>query len=112
MDGKPFVLRGLQPSEDRLNLADAKGRKAKLQPVVEAMGKILAWDQLRASGRQGSAIADELIAFGRDAQRWESALIELAANLAKRVETDWRAFRDNPPQEQNSLAPRSADAQH
>jgi uncharacterized protein (DUF2252 family) len=97
MGGKPFVLRGLQPSEDRLNLTDAKGRQAKLQPVVTAMGKILAWDQLRASGRQGSAIADDLIAFGRDAGRWESALIELAANLAKQVETDWRAFRNNPP---------------
>jgi len=99
MDGKPFVLRGLQPSEDRLNLADAKGSKAQLKPVVAAMGKILAWGQLRASGRQGSAIADDLIAFGRDAEGWESAIIELAANLAKQVETDWRAFRDNPPKE-------------
>jgi uncharacterized protein (DUF2252 family) len=111
MDGKPFVLRGLQPSEDRLNLADAKGRKAKLQPVVAAMGKILAWDQLRASGRQGSAIADDLIAFGRDAQRWESALIELATNLAKQVETDWRAFRDNP-RRSRTPSRRLTDTQH
>ena len=97
MSGKPFVLRGLQPSEDRLDLANAKGRLAKLQPVVEAMGKIVAWGQLRSSGWQRSANAGELIAFGRAARTWQPALIELAGNLAKRVEADWHAFRDSPP---------------
>ena len=97
VNGKPFVLRGLQPSEDRLNLAAAKGGKSMLQPVVAAMGKILAWGQLRSSGFHGSASARELIAFGQDAHMWSQALIELAANLAEQVEADWRAFRDKPP---------------
>jgi len=97
MNGRPFVLRGLQPSEDRLNLAAAKGRKSKLQPVVTAMGKILAWGQLRSSGIHPSASASELVAFGQDAHRWSPALIELAANLAQRLEADWQAFRDKPP---------------
>ena len=97
MNGKPFVLRGLQPSEDRLDLANAKGKQAKLQPVVEAMGKIVAWGQLRSSGWQGSANAGELIAFGRAARTWQPALIELAGNLAKQVDADWHAFRDSPP---------------
>lgn len=97
MNGEPFVLRGLQPSEDRLDLANAKGKQAKLQPVVEAMGRIVAWGQLRSSGWQGSAHAGELIAFGRAADTWLPVLIELAGNLAKQVETDWRAFRAGPP---------------
>ena len=97
MNGKPFVLRGLQPSEDRLNLADTKGRQVKVQPIVAAMGKIVAWGQLRSGGRQGSAIADELIAFGHAVDAWRPALIELAESLAKQVEADWRAFRDSPP---------------
>jgi uncharacterized protein (DUF2252 family) len=97
INGKPFVLRGLQPSEDRLDLANAKGKQAKLQPVVEAMGEIVAWGQLRSSGWQGSANAGELIAFGRAAGTWRPALVELAGNLAQRVEADWRAFRDSPP---------------
>jgi uncharacterized protein (DUF2252 family) len=97
MNGKPFVLSGLQPSEDRLNLADAKGKQTKLQPIVAAMGRIVAWGQLRSSGRQGSAIADELIAFGHAVDAWRPALVELAESLATQVEADWRAFCDSPP---------------
>jgi uncharacterized protein (DUF2252 family) len=97
MNGKPFVLRGLQPSEDRLILADAKGKHAKLQPIVAAMGRIVAWGQLRSSGWQGAAIAGELITFGHAVDTWRPALIELAENLAKQVEADWRAFCDSPP---------------
>ncbi len=97
MNGKPFVLRGLQPSEERLDLADAKGRLAKLQPIVAAMGRIVAWGQLRSSGWQGSASVDELTAFGHNVKAWRPALIELAESFAKQVEADWRAFRDGPP---------------
>ena len=97
MKRKPFVLRGLQPSEDRLNLADAKGKHAKLQSIIAAMGRIVAWGQLRSSGQQGSAIAGDLIAFGRAVDSWRPALIELAENLAKQVEADWRAFCNSPP---------------
>ncbi|HKB81812.1 MAG TPA: DUF2252 domain-containing protein [Burkholderiales bacterium] len=97
MNGKPFVLRGLQPSEDRLNLADADGKLAKLQPIVAAMGSIVAWGQLRSSGWRGSAITEDLIAFGHAVESWRPALIELAQNFAKQVEADWRAFRDSPP---------------
>lgn len=97
MNGKPFVLRGLEPSDDRLDLTDAKGMQAKLQPIVATMGKMVAWGQLRNSGRQGSAIADELIAFGHAVEEWRPALIKLAESLAKQVKADWRAFRDSPP---------------
>ena len=96
MNGDPFVLRGLQPSEDRLNLADANGKRTRMQPIVAVMGKIVAWDQLRSSGWQGSASADELIEFGRTVGTAPSALIELAENFAVRVEADWRAFRAHP----------------
>ncbi len=97
VNSRPFVLRGLQPSEDRLHLADAKGKLAKLQPIVAAMGRIVAWGQLRGSGWQGSAIDDELIAFGHAVDAWRPSLIELAESLAKQVEADWRAFCDSPP---------------
>lgn len=97
MNGKPFILRGLQPTEDRLNLTDAKGRQAKLQPIVAAMGRIVAWGQLRSSGRQGSAIANELIEFGNTVGSWRSALIDLAGSMATQVEADWRAYCENPP---------------
>ncbi|MEH1934427.1 MAG: hypothetical protein V7L14_12055 [Nostoc sp.] len=33
---------------------------------MQTMGEVTAWDQLRSGGRQGSAIADDLIKFARD----------------------------------------------
>ena len=98
MNRKPFVLRGLQPARDRLDLADAKGDQAKLQMVVAAMGKITAWGQLRGSGWQGAAQAGELTAFGHAVDTWRPALVELAESFAKRVDADWHAFRDDRPQ--------------
>jgi uncharacterized protein (DUF2252 family) len=55
------------------------------------MGQCVAWAQLRSSGRQGSAIADELIAFaGR--KKWRSQLLYLCDELAGRVSGDWRTY--------------------
>lgn len=86
---QPYVLRDLQPSEDKVDLARAgKG----LRPAISAMGQLLAWDQLRSTGRQGSAIADELIAFGR-IKTLRKGMVDLACQCSARVEADWREYR-------------------
>jgi len=54
------------------------------------MGRILASAQLRSGGRDGSAIADELIAFGQGA--WRTALLGAARACAGQVEKDWAAY--------------------
>lgn len=86
-----YVLKGLQPSGDRVSLADARGDANLLESLVRDYGHLTAWDQLRASGRQGSAIADELIAFGSE-KRWAKELVSVAAECAERNERDWREF--------------------
>jgi uncharacterized protein (DUF2252 family) len=55
------------------------------------MGQCLAWAQLRSSGRDGSATADELIAFGRQ-PKWPKRLIDLAHVAATQVQTDWASY--------------------
>ena len=97
MNGKPFVLRGLQRAGDRLDLAEAKGDQAKLRLVVATMGKITAWGQLRGSGWQSAVQPGELTAFGHAVDTWRPALVELAEHFAKRVEADSHAFRDDRP---------------
>jgi uncharacterized protein (DUF2252 family) len=52
---------------------------------------VTAWSQLRSGGRQGSAIADELIAFGGHAG-WSAELLRYARAYARQVRSDWRAF--------------------
>lgn len=86
-----YVLRELQPSKDRLTLKDARGRPGRLRSVISTMAHVTAWAQLRSSGRQGSAVADDLIAFGEDSG-WQQALTNYGRVYAAQVERDFKAF--------------------
>jgi uncharacterized protein (DUF2252 family) len=85
------VLRDLQPSEDRVDLAAWQGKLRRLENAIATMGQILAWAQLRSSGRQGAANADELIAFAQSGS-WKQRLLELSVEAAGAVEQDWRDY--------------------
>jgi uncharacterized protein (DUF2252 family) len=91
VDDRAFVLRALQPVEDRVTLAAAGRGVRRLREVMQTMGRLLASAQLRSSGRDGSAIADELIEFGY-AAKWRSSVLELARERATRAESDWKKF--------------------
>lgn len=89
MDGRPFVLRALQPSQDRVDMRRA--RAADLDELVTQLGRLTAWAQLRSGGREGSAIADELIAFGHD-EAWRPGLLAAAQACAEQVRRDAAAY--------------------
>ncbi|OEZ99918.1 DUF2252 domain-containing protein [Duganella sp. HH101] len=90
LDSRSWVLRGLQPSEDRVAL-DAWGKKLeRLEEVIATMGCNLAWDQLRAAGRAGAAVADALIAHGQD-DSWRNAMLEAAADMNAKTRDQWQA---------------------
>ena len=91
LGGSPFVLRALQPSEDRVALAGTRHNRARLENLLNVMGQSVAWAQLRSSGRDGASIADELIDFG-SRSRWRGRLIELARHCASQVERDWQTY--------------------
>jgi uncharacterized protein (DUF2252 family) len=86
-----YVLRELQPSKDRLTLKDARGHPRRLRSAIETMGRVTAWAQLRSSGRQGSATADDLIAFA-DTSGWQRRLIDYGRAYAAQVERDYTVF--------------------
>ncbi|NML30157.1 DUF2252 domain-containing protein [Paraburkholderia antibiotica] len=90
-NGRSYVLRSLQPSEDRVALADWDGKLPRLEEVIDTMASLSAWAHLRSGGRQKSAIADDLIAFGarRD---WQLPLVELATQCEAQVAADWKAY--------------------
>ena len=88
---QPYVLRELQPSEDRLSPDLWKGKSRRLEKAIGAAGELLAWAQLRSGGRQGSAIADELIEFGR-AEWWQQELTAYCRFYASRVESDYQEY--------------------
>jgi uncharacterized protein (DUF2252 family) len=86
-----YVLRELQPTSDRLSLEDARGNSRHLRSAAKAMGRVTAWAQLRSSGRQGSATADDLISFA-GASGWERRLIDYGRSYAAQVEVDYKQF--------------------
>jgi uncharacterized protein (DUF2252 family) len=87
---KSFILRELQPREDRLRIEHHLATAGAAQ-ALRTMGELIAWAQLRSSGRGGSASADELIEFG-GRRRWRRSQVELAIECADCVEADWRVY--------------------
>lgn len=55
------------------------------------MGELAAWGQLRSSGRQGSATADELIEFA-NTSKWQEALLRYVTAYSRRVFADYTQF--------------------
>ncbi|WP_019487954.1 DUF2252 family protein [Kamptonema formosum] len=92
MEGKPFVLRGLQPTQDKVSLDQWNGKLGRLEKVLKTMGQITAWNQLRSSGRQGSAIADELIYWAENVSQWQSYLLDYAQAYFNKVEANYKEF--------------------
>ena len=91
MGKKSYVLRGLQPLEDRVTLDGTTQSIAEIRRTIATMGQIVAWGQLRSSGRQGSAIADELIDFATR-PKWQGKLLAVSLECALQVEQDAATF--------------------
>lgn len=88
---RPFVFKGLQPTQDRLALEKWNGKLTRLEQVIRSMGEIAAWSHLRSGGRAGSAIADEWITFGGQ-RDWQAPLLQYATSYAAKVDADWKNY--------------------
>jgi uncharacterized protein (DUF2252 family) len=93
LEGLPCILKGLQPSEDRVAIGEWGKKLDRLQEVVTTMGRLLAWDQLRASGRSGAATADELIAFAQRGD-WGVTMLQAASEMSVTTQAQWKVFAD------------------
>lgn len=93
LDGLPCILKGLQPSEDRVAIGEWGKKLDRLKEVVATMSRILAWDQLRASGRSGSASADALIAFAQRGD-WATEMLEAATEMTQTTQRQWKSFTE------------------
>jgi uncharacterized protein (DUF2252 family) len=107
LDGKPFLLKGLQPTQDRVDLEGAAAHPKQLNHLMCQFGGLAASAQLRASGRQGSANADALIAFGSDTKKL-GALVDLAVHMTDQVEKDWKTFAEQYKKDPDGLLALSA----
>jgi uncharacterized protein (DUF2252 family) len=93
LDGKPFVVKVLQPMEDKLDLAHLKGKIKRCSQFVATVGTLSAWGILRSSGRQGSAIADDLIHFADKSKEWKKYVADYASKYAAKVAKDYAQYK-------------------
>ena len=89
--GGSFLMKQLQPTADRLDLAAICSSSAAFDVVIDDMARLTAWGHLRGSGRKGAARGDELIAAVGDAKA-ARAILERAEALAKINAADWAQY--------------------
>lgn len=91
INGLPYILKELQPTQDRVDLISWDGKLKRLESVMVTMGELVAWAQLRSSGRRGSSSADELIEFGAR-NSWKGELLNIATVCSKIAEQDYLEY--------------------
>lgn len=88
-----FIVKELQPLEDKMDLALCKGNTRKIIQILESMAILAASAALRCSGRQGSSNADKLIAFAKNSKSWRSKVLNYAEKYGAKVVKDYNAFK-------------------
>ena len=88
---RPFVLKELQPSIDRLDLDQWRGKTGRFKQAAAGMGHVTAWAQLRSCGRHGAAPVEDLQEYVA-AERWLDSIERLAEAVAARLQGAWEDF--------------------
>jgi len=88
---EPYVLKQMQPTEDKINFELLKYRYNEIDKVINDMAVLSASAQLRSGGRQGSAITDELIAYGQS-DNWHAEMVKYALQYTIKVKKDYKEF--------------------
>jgi len=89
-----FVLRELQSTQsptDHLKIEKWDDKLEESEQLMQSLGQVVAWSHLRTSGRQGSAIADQLIDFASKS-KWKNEVMEYAKKYSQQVHQDWKEF--------------------
>ena len=89
-----FLLKELQPKEDKVNLKQLKQEINNFEQLLKTMANLAAWSQLRAAGRAGSDIPDRLIEFACQ-KYWPGEILTYSQNYSLQVKQDYQDFYDS-----------------
>ena len=85
-----YIFKKHRPQEDKFTLLAFKEEKADFRKLVKELGNLIAWAQLRSSGLDGTATADELIKFAGTNKL--NLVIPAAKKIYKQVLTDYKSY--------------------
>lgn len=91
MNEQSYILREMQPLEDKINLSLITGKQTRLEQLLKVLAKVIAWGQLRSSGRHGAADAHTLIDSVQK-PGWQKELIHYAQAYAQHAREDYTEF--------------------
>src|SRR5579859_688379 len=89
--GGSYVLRELQPQEDKVHTELLQGKVSRLEKLVETIARVVAWGQLRSGGQQGAEPAYALMTFIQQ-PHWQKALLKYVQAYANQVEEDYQEY--------------------
>lgn len=92
IDKKTFVLKTLQPSQDRMDMRLCKGRVPELESIINTMAQLSASGHLRNTGRQHSSITDDLIEFAGDSRNWQAPLLAYVKQYALKMRSYYDSY--------------------
>ncbi len=90
-DERHFILKELQPSIDRLDLALWRGKQRRILQAVEGMGHVSAWAHLRGCGHYGAVSAEVLQRYAAS-KRWPHTVERMAERAARRIHRAWEIY--------------------
>ncbi|HEV8286168.1 MAG TPA: DUF2252 family protein [Chitinophagaceae bacterium] len=86
-----FVIKELQPSEDKIKFSEIGKSRKEVREVIADMALLTASAQLRSSGRKGATIADELISFGASGH-WQNSILDMSWEYYNRMKSYYAEF--------------------
>lgn len=89
--GRPFVLKELQPSTDRLDLEGWRGKPRRIEQAILGMASVTAWAHLRGCGHYGAVSAEALQAYVA-AGRWRAGVERISERAVRRMQSAWKIY--------------------
>jgi uncharacterized protein (DUF2252 family) len=103
-NGSSYLLRELQPTQDKIDLKIDRITLPQLEKLVETIGRVVAFAHLHSSGKMGAAIDRAAILYSRGYANdfgqnldWHSEILDYASNYARQVRVDFRDFCEATP---------------
>ncbi len=91
--GRAFVVRELQPVEDRIALEQLTRQPKRLAETLNSMAQVCAYAQLRGAGHMGSEQPDAMVEFGFELMVQPRPWIDAARDVDSRNTAAQRIFR-------------------
>jgi uncharacterized protein (DUF2252 family) len=89
--GSSYLLRELQPSQDKIALKAGKISLSEFEKLIETMAKVTAFAHLHGGGKSGATTIENLVSFGRTLD-WHQDIVKYARDYAQQVQRDYQDF--------------------